>query len=434
MADSATATLAPITGAERIQALDVARGFALLGIFLMNVEFFTRPLQDISAEGIDPAMHGIHWAADALVYFFVQSKFWTLFSILFGMGFAVMIDRAQRAGRSFLPAYLRRSLALLAIGCVHALLIWSGDILVSYALGALAMLLARQLRRGVFRIAGERDPRPMSAGALAICGAGLYGSVLVLVLVSGSLTSLTAGLPRDPARVAEEISAHTEQQARRAVEEHAYSTGTYHDAVRERVADTVEQLDDLPLFMPLLLGAFLIGAALIRSGWLADPGAHAQRFRLGRNLGLLVGFALMALSTALGTTPPNGRFGLGQAIQVVTYLLAGLILALSYGATLVTLLAGRFGPWLRTWLAPAGRMALSNYLLQSLIGTLLFYGYGFAFWGQVGRAWQVLLVLVIYALQLLFSRWWLARFNYGPMEWLWRAATYWQWPVMSRLQ
>jgi uncharacterized protein len=430
VSDNATAILGPIAGAERIQALDVVRGFALLGIFLMNVEFFTRPLQDISAEGIDSAMHGIHWAADALVYFFVQSKFWTLFSILFGMGFAVMIDRAQRAGRSFLPTYLRRSLALLAIGCVHALLIWSGDILVSYAFGALALLLARQLRRGLFRIAGERDPRPMSAGALAIWGASLYSSVLVMVLVSGSLTTLTAGLPRDPARVAEEISTHAEQQTRRAVEEHAYSAGRYQDAVRERVADTVDQLDDLPLFMPLLLGAFLIGAALIRSGCLADPGAHAQRFRLGRNLGLPIGFTLMALSTALGTTPPNGRFGLGQAIQVVTFLLAGLILALAYGATLVTLLAGRLGPWLRTWLAPAGRMALSNYLLQSLIGTLLFYGYGLGLWGRVGRAWQVLLVLAFYSLQLLLSRWWLARFNYGPMEWLWRASTYWQWPAM----
>ena len=142
----------------------------------------------------------------------------------------------------------------------------------------------------------------------------------------------------------------------------------------------------------------------------------------------------MAISTMLGTGPLIGRFGLGQAAQGVSYLLAGLVLALAYGATLVTMLDGHFGPWLKTWLAPAGRMALSNYLLQSLIGTLFFYGYGLGMWGKVGRAWQVLLVLVIYSLQLSISRCWLTRFNYGPMEWSWRAVTYWQLPAMRRLQ
>jgi uncharacterized protein len=434
MTDNTAEALAPIVNRDRIKALDVVRGFALLGIFLMNVEFFSRPLGDLSAEGIDPSLHGVHWLADALIYFFVQSKFWTLFSILFGMGFAVMIDRARRAGRSFLPTYLRRSLALLGIGCAHALLIWSGDILVSYALAAMVMLLARQLRRWLFRMVGECDPQPLSARTLAICGAGLFSSVLLLVLVSGSLNSLTTGLPRDPARVAEEVSARADERAERAIAVHAYSVGTYQDAVRQRVVDTNEQLDGLPLFLPFLLGAFLIGAALIRSGWLADPARHAQWFRRGRNFGLPVGFALMALSTALGTAPPNGRFGLGPAIQMVTYLLAGLVLALAYGATLVILLNSRCGRWLGAWLAPAGRMALSNYLMQSLIGTLLFYGYGLGLWGKVGRAWQVLLVLSIYSLQLGLSRWWLARFNYGPMEWLWRAITYWQLPAMRRLQ
>jgi uncharacterized protein len=274
----------------------------------------------------------------------------------------------------------------------------------------------------------------MTAGALAAWGASLYGSLLLLALVNGSLTSLTAGLPRDPARVSEEISAQVDQQASRAVAEHAYSAGTYEDAVRQRARDTLEQIDGLPLFMPFLLGAFLIGAALIRSGWMADPIRHWQWFRWGRNLLLPIGFALMALSTALGTEPLSGRFGLGQAIQAVAYMLAGLVLALAYGATLVTLLNGRFGPWLGAWLAPAGRMALSNYLMQSLIGTLLFYGYGFGLWGRVGRAWQVLLVLSVYSLQLVLSRWWLARFNYGPMEWLWRAITYWHRPAMRRLQ
>ena len=98
-----TADLPSVTSTERIQALDVIRGFALLGIFLMNSEFFARPLQDIDGEGIDSTLRGLNYLADATVYFFVQGKFWTLFSLLFGMGFAVMIERAGRAGRAFLP-------------------------------------------------------------------------------------------------------------------------------------------------------------------------------------------------------------------------------------------------------------------------------------------------------------------------------------------
>ena len=117
---------------------------------------------------------------------------------------------------------------------------------------------------------------------------------------------------------------------------------------------------------------------------------------------------------------------------VVTYLAAGLVLALAYGATVVTSLNSRLGPWLHVWIAPAGRMALTNYLSQSLLGTLIFYHYGLGLWGQIGRAAQVGVVFAIYSQQLLFSRWWLARFHYGPMEWLWRAVTYWRWPIMRR--
>ena len=150
--------LAPVATHERVHSLDVVRGFALLGIFLMNVEFFGRPLQDVNAPGIDPSLAGLDYVADAAIFFFVQSKFWTLFSLLFGMGFAVMIERARRAGRPFVPAYLRRSLALLGIGLVHALLVWSGDILVSYALGALLLLGFRGVRHAVLGRFGEVPP------------------------------------------------------------------------------------------------------------------------------------------------------------------------------------------------------------------------------------------------------------------------------------
>jgi uncharacterized protein len=190
MSDStADVVLAPTAPGERIHTLDVLRGFALLGIALVNVEFFSRPLQDINAPGIDPATSGADYFVEWLTYFFVQGKFWTMFALLFGMGFTVMIDRADRAGRPFVPAYLRRSLALLGIGLVHTVLVWSGDILVSYAVGALLLLLARQVRRAWLRRSQGREPAPMTASRMGGWGAALYGLPLVVILLAGMLDS-----------------------------------------------------------------------------------------------------------------------------------------------------------------------------------------------------------------------------------------------------
>src|SRR5690606_38682382 len=129
-----------MAASERIDSLDVLHGLALLDIALMNVEYFSAPLVGM-AQGIDPAQRGLDWLADAFVDVFVRGKFWTLFSLLFGMGFAIMLDRARRAGRSFMPLYLRRTFGLLLIGLAHAWLIWAGDILVAYAVTAFALLL-----------------------------------------------------------------------------------------------------------------------------------------------------------------------------------------------------------------------------------------------------------------------------------------------------
>ena len=132
--------LTPISRGERIEALDVVRGFALIGIFLMNVEFFSRPMNGIG-EGMPIGLTGLDWFASWFVAYFVQGKFWTIFSLLFGMGFAVMLTRAEAAGRNFIGTYLRRILALGVIGAVHYIFIWQGDILFSYAVAAGALMI-----------------------------------------------------------------------------------------------------------------------------------------------------------------------------------------------------------------------------------------------------------------------------------------------------
>ncbi|MGO4555618.1 DUF418 domain-containing protein, partial [Stenotrophomonas sp. 2YAF22] len=144
--NTASPSLQPVASGERIALLDILRGFALLGILLMNIEALSGPL-DLAFTGIDAHWQGIDYWADAFVYVFVQGKFFTLFSLLFGAGFAVMAQRAEAAGRQFTPFYLRRSAGLLLIGLCHALLVWSGDILVLYALASLPLLACREAPR-----------------------------------------------------------------------------------------------------------------------------------------------------------------------------------------------------------------------------------------------------------------------------------------------
>jgi uncharacterized protein len=421
------APLAPVAAAERFPALDVVRGFALLGIFLMNVEFFWRPMQDISQPGIDPDMAGAAWWADALVFFFVQNKFWTLFSLLFGMGFAVMIDRARKAGRPFVPAYLRRSLALMGIGAVHAMVIWSGDILLTYSIGALLLLAARAVRRAIV----GRDAPPMPAGTLFKWGAALYGTMLAIMLAAGLYGSFSP--PPSAEHAAESADMRAEMQAERDEAARIYATGTFREAVGQRVVDTGEQMGgSLVIFLPLLLGVFTMGVGVLRSGVVEDPRAHRDLLVAARNVGLPVGFAIMALSTWLGTGMMFHRFGFPEALQAASYLAAGPILALAYGATVTLALDGPAGGWLRNWLGPAGRMALTNYLTQSVVGTLVFYGYGLGWFGKMDRQWQVAFVFGVFALQLVLSRAWLAVFRFGPAEWLWRALTYLQLPPIRR--
>ena len=135
-----SADLAPIAANQRIEALDVVRGFALLGIFLMNIEFFNRTFGSFD-EGMPRGLTGIDWLASWFIAYFVQGKFWTIFSLLFGMGFAVMMVRAEQAGREFKTVYLRRVLALAVFGAAHFVFLWEGDILFSYAVAALMLMV-----------------------------------------------------------------------------------------------------------------------------------------------------------------------------------------------------------------------------------------------------------------------------------------------------
>lgn len=556
------APLAPVAESQRIEALDVVRGFALLGIFLMNIEWFNRPIGALGS-GMPAGLTGLDWLASWFVAYFVAGKFWTIFSLLFGMGFAVMLVRAERAGRAFIPVYLRRILGLAVFGAVHFIYLWEGDILFSYAVGALALLivlygkprpillaiaalfglgfaaepffavasglatsglLALYLRgdkriswRGVsiplasflmllagtvMSVAaivfwlmphGPLQPRlPLSVFGPLLLVVGWLGwkyrdpvekrsvrmavSIYVFAGVAMTSMSLAQHFTPDPAvapavaaaeknaaapavatadsaaaalaassakaekpaktreQRAAEMKAEREKRIRerkeRLVEEtRIFTTGTYLETVDWRARQFLEKAAGDAGFAVVLTSMFLLGVWFVRSGVMENTGAHLPFFRKLALYGLPIGIGVGALTSfiAMSHTPGDRYDGWGIA-QGIT-MLGNLPACLGYVGLVVTMLHSRTVFSRIRVLAPAGRMALTNYLMQSVICMIWFYGFAFRHWGM-SRAYQVLFVAGVYALQVAFSHWWLARFRYGPMEWLWRGFTYRQVPPM----
>lgn len=411
-------TLAPVGAPDRIQALDALRGFALLGILLMNIEAFVGPLMN-SMTGLDPSLQGADRTMDAAIYLLVQGKFFPLFSMLFGMGFAVMLMRADAAGRPFLGLYLRRIGTLLVLGLAHAVLLWPGDILVTYALMGLLLGLC-------FR--GTPQSRlPKWGVALMLLPVGL---TLLMGLLGSAMQAMPeearAGFEQAMAAQGAQIDAQVEAQRL------AYGSGSYAEATAQRASDFLSMLGFIFIFGAFILGLFLVGAWFTRSGAIARPEQHARLFWRLRWVALPVGLAMVLVSYWMVPTMDFGRLDLTASTAQSLQMLGGAVMALAYLAWFVR---GLQSPVLGRWLgllAPAGRMALTNYLMQSLVCTSIFYGYGLGYFEQLPRAWQPLFVLTLFGLQVALSHWWLARFRFGPMEWLWRAATYLQLPPMRR--
>jgi uncharacterized protein len=404
MAATITDNLAPIAVAERIEAMDVLRGFALFGILLMNLEGFVGPVL-AAGTGLDPKLVGMDRTVDLLVYVLVQGKFYTLFSLLFGMGFAVMSQRAEQASRPFAGVYWRRGLVLLALGAVHALFVWAGDILMMYALCSFLLLAFR----------------PLPYRWYVWLGLGAYAMPIGFMFLMGGMGSLLAGTEGWDKAMGE---IGTQMQVLIDNERVAYGSGSYADATWQRLKSTGMLLSNITMFGFIAFGLFLLGAWFVRSGAIARPGEFPRMYATLRWVAWPLGLLTMLGSVALAPTMDFATFNLRVSTAFALQMLANLLMCLGYVAWVMRALAS--APWQRplAWLAPAGRMALTNYLMQSLVCTWIFYGYGLGYFEQLPRAWQPVFALVLFGLQVALSRLWLSRFRFGPVEWLWRSLTY----------
>jgi uncharacterized protein len=219
------------------------------------------------------------------------------------------------------------------------------------------------------------------------------------------------------------------QLERKRNEERVLTTGTYAEAVEMRARLFPGRLADDTALAIFAISMFLIGVWFVRSGVMENVGAHLRLFRRLAYYALPFGIALGVLGSLIATSHTLGVSNDGFQLARGLAMLGSLPACLGYvGLVVLALHSNTVFAKVRV-LAPAGRMALTNYLAQSLISTLVFYGYGAGHWG-LARSWQIVYVAVVFALQVAFSHWWLARFRYGPMEWLWRAFTYRQSPPM----
>ncbi len=382
---------APVANSDRLEFLDVLRGVALFGILVVNLPVIGLPLSEaMDAPSLWSGSTADAWTA-ALVRALAENKFMTLFSLLFGMGLALQVDRARARGVATRTFYPRRLLALAAFGALNATLVFFGDILLPYAVAGSLLYLLR-----------GRSPRTMlwlAAGFLAI---GVTLSVLVEGVYADQLEGDDGG---DGAAL-----------------ELALSRGSFLEGsvARGQIYLFWLFLSSIIAFNWRIMALFLVGAALLRMGW-AKPESWAVH-RRAAIYGLALGLTCEGCSLFL-----HGRPELRVELRVADVLLhqlGGLALSAGY-AGLVALWCTRPRlDALRRAVARTGRMALTNYIGQNIVAGLIFYGHGFGLIGELSRLGVFAVGCAIYASQVVLSDRWMERARSGPLERLWRWLTY----------
>lgn len=407
MMPTATATsnpLHPVAVDERIDLIDVVRGFALFGVLLANLVWATTDvvLSDARLAGLPT--EPLDRLVKPLIVFLVDHKFYTLFSFLFGLGFSVQLSRAEQRGYSLGPTYVRRVVILAAIGLAHILLLWYGDILLMYSIGGLGLLAVRRWN-----------------------GRALVILALTLALFARAAFAAYPLVAGDAAAVEQSDDGEAAKERRLAV----FDGLSYRDIARENVRYFYGNIvvKAFALFaIPQIFARFLLGLYVGRQGWpvrAADLRPYLRRaLPWTLTLGVFGNGVFLAMERLEHThvIGPDSYWTPVSAPLVEAGILA---MSFSYLAAIVLLFYGN-DRWKNrlSRLAPVGRMALTNYLSHSALYLLVFSGIGLGLYGQVGPALCVVFSVLIFAAQMRFSRWWLARYRFGPAEWVWRTLTY----------
>jgi uncharacterized protein len=399
--------MAKVLGSEnqdRIQVLDVLRGFALAGILIINA------MSILAVKGSTPAFTVDTPFADRtlqdLILFFIESKFFTLFSLLFGIGFAIQIQSAEKQGNAFLPRISRRMTGLLLFGLLHILLLWDGDILVIYAITGTLLILFRKTT--YLRI------KRWAISLLAVPGV-LVLIIFIYTLIARLSASGAGTFAKSDASLAKEF-ANTD--ATQKLLQNGFIEG-----ITDRIHTYLELSPLLFSRIPTVLAMFLIGLYLGRSNFIRQLPEKVEILNRVRFWGLTVGFSLMFLIVSSTKFVPT----VSALIAIIEdQYLAGPILCLGYASALTLSFLKNPTRKIYGFFSKVGRMALTNYLTQSLVLTFLAYGWGLGLALKL-NGFQVLgISFLLYVAQVILSGLWLSKFKYGPFEWIWRCITYWK--------
>ncbi len=425
MLDTAPAVAGPVSASERFESLDMLRGVAILGILVMNIYAFAMPF----VAYMNPFIMGGTEAHNLGTWFFTHllfdQKFISIFAMLFGAGLVLMTERAESRGSKPARFYFRRQFWLMVIGALHGYFIWFGDILFVYALiGMIVYPLRKRQPRTLIIIACLLLPVSL---LFNFGNAEMMGQLKVQVAEIQALQAQGEELDDEQQEILEgwekqrAFAFPTDEDIRKEVEVYL---GDYLGIVTYR-APTVAMMQ---FFMVLAYGLWrisalmMIGMALMKLGILTceRSAGFYRRFML---IFYLCGLPLAFFSASDLFAHQFDQIYMMQVGGVANYF-GSLLVALGHIGLVMWIARTGVLPRLMERFAAVGRMALSNYLAHSVILTTVFYGYGLGLYGSVPRFWQMGFVFAVVGLQLLWSKWWLERFRFGPAEWAWRSLTY----------
>ncbi|WP_099157231.1 DUF418 domain-containing protein [Virgibacillus ndiopensis] len=375
----------PLKESERLTWIDAARGFAIFGIFIVNIGIFSAPYffyggaEDAWTEPVDQFTQTVK-------DIFFQASFYTLFSILFGFGFQIMKERLVLKHIDVHPLMFRRLFILICFGFIHAFFVWSGDILLSY--GMFGLLLIAFL---------NRSDKTLLIWAFLLLGGVVFYVSKLLYEVRFYLQDYDVGaiyLAKMHYR-SDDLSVILKQNAN----DWFYANRIFSGF----------------LSLTTLLPLFLLGMYIARKRWLHTPSKNKRIVKIGWSVSLIV-FVFLKMGPYLYGNPEWFYFiqdNVGGAASALFYLFS------------ITLLAtGKLGNKIIKPFTYVGRMSLTNYILQSVISFFLFYGVGLGWYGSVTPSVSIGIVVLIFVVQILLSKWWLSQFRFGPLEWIWRSLTY----------
>ena len=383
---------------KRILSLDILRGVAVLGILIMNIQSFSM----VSAAYLNPTafgdLHGMNKWVWILSHALADQKFLSIFSMLFGVGVILFCDSIERKGYRPVRFYYRRLFWLFTIGLIHGYLFWQGDILVAYAIcGSLVFIF-----------------RKVSPITLVVLG------VIILAIPSFNYWLFGKSMEMWPPEAIENLKMTWAPGAEAIASEIESLIGGFGAQLQWRIPETFKM--ETFIFLILLgwrsLGMMMVGMALFKWG-MFSVGWSKRSYAYIALAAFIVGFTLISIGV-------NKNFAAGWSVEYSMFFgwqwnyIGSIFVAIGYVA-IVMLLTRYFRMGL---LANVGKMALTNYLMMTLVCSIIFYGLGFGLFGSVDRTGQISIVIAIWILLLFFSWLWLRYFYMGPVEWLWRYLTY----------